>query len=1028
MVHPFLASNPHLWYAATLDQTDGSDVTLWEPVLNGSDFAPSASPYATYDENGMNGDPAVAVAGSETIVNLTSDAFTSIDSYTVAIQFSSSEITAETALFILYNASDTIVWLYEAITYTLFVYDYQNYSTKFPTSYTEWPQDGTPFTVVLQWDQASQYLNFYLNGTLMNSLLLDDTDRSISKIKIGGSATWNAENAFTVDNITIVPDGTLDSTEIGTLSDYIETVDTDHLGGGVTRYLTIDGATIGSRIGVYKVPHASRGQIDMGGVTALSGGEYFDFYLHDGYDGTGDGYGEIQYRGWFNLDNGSSAPSADGTTLVEIDISTGDSTSDWADAIAAAIDALEYATATSSGTICYWEGTVNESVTQPIDVDTGADISQTRSGGTDTTQISDITTTSSTEGIQYLVAAPFAGSIGIAKSNEITSWGIYTFSIDGLVLQADVLVQTDRAYDGYSDWIFGNEWYFNTITRELTLSEENSIDSLYAAWKTWMLYDDNGLQPKPPIIPMAFEDFLFNESDFDNATSLANVRDNGFTVLDADGYTLARYIGLKSGGSINSNVTCYYVLGFEGTPVYAVTFGTVNQAIKINTVYECCAALFARKWGYTFGCHSTFDDGVMSLDATGYQLALPTISIDTKNTSPIAIAAAYSDDIDISVGDSTHQTLSWVGEIDGYGYTTEQIYEYCKYLTYESQTIEQIDGVNGNIFRGLGQVYLPYTGASGFTEGLIVTGGTSGAKAKIVADHGDALTLRMTETDHSLEFESGETITDTSTGTGTSGTADTYDFSNNAPICWFEGDTLVFSRGWYVSNLRGSIQLTSAEGTAYSYTFADISFNALNTESEVRIFENPHPQIWTMDFNGVLATDQDGTYITFQIKEESTTSDHYIWFNLDGGSSDPGATGTGHVVAILSSDSYSSLATKTYNVLNAISGLSITKSSTEITIENELDGELDYPGDNGVSASVSVTQIGGSSSAEIDGIETSTGSSWLSGCSVTYPRSILIVIMHKYYQMVRYETIITTSGLTVEAGVLQIEDRQYENP
>jgi hypothetical protein len=102
-------------------------------------------------------------------------------------------------------------------------------------------------------------------------------------------------------------------------------------------------------------------------------------------------------------------------------------------------------------------------------------------------------------------------------------------------------------------------------------------------------------------------------------------------------------------------------------------------------------------------------------------------------------------------------------DVDPATKTWERVYQRGKYITRRGSTA-QIDGVNGESYRG-STLQLEYDTQTGnFTEGLVVTGGTSSATGLIVADHDDGadgdLILRAVRG----TFTDGETITDTSTG------------------------------------------------------------------------------------------------------------------------------------------------------------------------------------------------------------------------------------------------------------------------
>ncbi len=74
-----------------------------------------------------------------------------------------------------------------------------------------------------------------------------------------------------------------------------------------------------------------------------------------------------------------------------------------------------------------------------------------------------------------------------------------------------------------------------------------------------------------------------------------------------------------------------------------------------------------------------------------------------------------------------------------------------------------------------------------------------------------------------------------------------------------------------------------------------------------------------------------GTYFT--INSAGNVNQYYVWFNVNGSNSDPAPIGlTGLMVAILSGDTSTSVATKTAIVLNGATGLGATSASNVVTV------------------------------------------------------------------------------------------------
>lgn len=139
------------------------------------------------------------------------------------------------------------------------------------------------------------------------------------------------------------------------------------------------------------------------------------------------------------------------------------------------------------------------------------------------------------------------------------------------------------------------------------------------------------------------------------------------------------------------------------------------------------------------------------------------------------------------------------------------------------------DGTNFYAIDGNDITDIAYDAESGaFTAGLVLTGGTSGATATILAvtDNGSTGTLRVRET--SGTFQDNETITDTSTGSATSdipsGPAAVYNgitgvTTSNLSFVWIFAKRLFFvekgtMKAWYlpvgsISGLATSFSLSS---------------------------------------------------------------------------------------------------------------------------------------------------------------------------------------------------------------------------
>lgn len=175
------------------------------------------------------------------------------------------------------------------------------------------------------------------------------------------------------------------------------------------------------------------------------------------------------------------------------------------------------------------------------------------------------------------------------------------------------------------------------------------------------------------------------------------------------------------------------------------------------------------------------------------------------NTGPATISG-----ITITFGATLHDLNNGSGdrpydvEIDCNGETLTNVYEYLKYLTRRGSSTT-INGRQGQIYKAVGEIRLTYDAQTGnFTQGLTVTGTTSGATGVIVADHNTNPTGVMTLRDVSGTFEDNELLTDTSIGSATtnipSGTESITEVKR-APFGTFAGGKFFGARGVLLTNM-----------------------------------------------------------------------------------------------------------------------------------------------------------------------------------------------------------------------------------
>ena len=144
--------------------------------------------------------------------------------------------------------------------------------------------------------------------------------------------------------------------------------------------------------------------------------------------------------------------------------------------------------------------------------------------------------------------------------------------------------------------------------------------------------------------------------------------------------------------------------------------------------------------------------------------------------------------------------------VDAKTLTVSKMYERLKYVTRRGEETVQINGHNGEQYRAVGDIRLPYDGQTGnFTQGLTVTGATSGATGIIVADHDAGATGALILRDVEGTFLNDKLITDTSTGSATANIptgATTITPSKTAPFGTLAGGKFFGARGVWITNYR----------------------------------------------------------------------------------------------------------------------------------------------------------------------------------------------------------------------------------
>lgn len=210
-------------------------------------------------------------------------------------------------------------------------------------------------------------------------------------------------------------------------------------------------------------------------------------------------------------------------------------------------------------------------------------------------------------------------------------------------------------------------------------------------------------------------------------------------------------------------------------------------------------------------------------------------------------------------------------------HTLEDLYEYIKYVTRRGSTTS-LNGHDGEQYYAVGDIRLLYDGQTGdFTEGLTVTGGTSGATGVIVADHDDGTSGALVLRDVAGTFEDNETITDTSTGSATVDLAAGLDEIapvKQSPFGTFAGGQFFGARGVWITNYLAAdandFELIDSTNTDQSPPVT-VALTVNNTQNgdRVAIFKSTGAGSETIDKSQFTshATNNTSGSNTFEIQE-----------------------------------------------------------------------------------------------------------------------------------------------------------------
>jgi hypothetical protein len=132
---------------------------------------------------------------------------------------------------------------------------------------------------------------------------------------------------------------------------------------------------------------------------------------------------------------------------------------------------------------------------------------------------------------------------------------------------------------------------------------------------------------------------------------------------------------------------------------------------------------------------------------------------------------------------------------------------------------------------------------------------------------------------------------------------------------------------------------------------------------------------------------------------------------------------TAHAVTLTGTEDASGVAAAFAAVIDGLDDVTATAASSVVSARGIINGDVGTPAFCSSNAAVATTQqIGGTSTAEIGGQETATGTLVIP-CMALYPRKVRIAFGSRTYEIVQYPDTLTTAGLVVQAGFMSREDR-----
>jgi len=163
--------------------------------------------------------------------------------------------------------------------------------------------------------------------------------------------------------------------------------------------------------------------------------------------------------------------------------------------------------------------------------------------------------------------------------------------------------------------------------------------------------------------------------------------------------------------------------------------------------------------------------GTFTATSGGTATAVAPTDVNAALLTTIVITHGFAT-FDINENDATEKYSIKVTRSDAGTFTLNQYQQRFKYLTRWGETsTDSTDGLAGQFYIGSDFAITYSSQTANFAQGLVLTGGTSGAKGTIVADHdGGAsglLILRNSRSGATANFTAGEIITDTGGGSAT---------------------------------------------------------------------------------------------------------------------------------------------------------------------------------------------------------------------------------------------------------------------